>query len=110
MGMDTYQENTMSEKAKHTVGPWRAKKSPHQMEWSHWIMAEKIMVAAATTCSSGDEQDANANLITAAPDLLKAAKGALRELEARADQGWKVNPYVFAPLRDAIAKAEGRAS
>lgn len=51
-----------------------------------------------------DEQDANARLIAAAPDLLDALKGLFLDDAAKHPDAF---PEAFAAARDAIARAEG---
>ena len=61
---------------KHTPGPWSCEDSPHKREWSHWIHTEdpSEFVGAIST---GPNEEANAHLIAAAPDLLEALQGLL---------------------------------
>lgn len=60
---------------------------------------------ATVYCDEDDaEQDANVNLIAAAPDLLEACKYMLENAES---QGW--SEFMLGSARAAISKAEGRA-
>lgn len=82
---------------KHTPGPWRANSS--------WIEGPKMALRVAVVdwpkrgCApkSADEAEANARLIAAAPDLLKALIGVV----AVADRA----TVEFDRARAAIAKA-----
>lgn len=55
---------------------------------------------------SVDEQNANANLIAAAPDLLEACRETLRVLED--PRSTTAMPHTARMLKAAIAKAEGK--
>ena len=59
------------------------------------------------------ENEANMNLISAAPDLLAALEAVLFSAEALLDDleshdGWRADPESFGVARAAIAKAKGR--
>ena len=88
----------------HTPGPW-LRESEINDEGCDWILVTKDYAEIVDLrlkdglVVSEQEQDANAFLIAAAPDLLAAAK---LVLEA-GDQ-----EYVKFIVRDAISKAEGR--
>jgi hypothetical protein len=86
---------------KHTLGPWDvAANFPHGMT-SICLHDGKGWQEVGTAKT----EDA-ANLMAAAPDLLKA----LQEIVAAADgKGWDVLDAGFETARAAIAKAEGRA-
>lgn len=61
--------------AKHTPGPWVARFGP--LLWSvHQVGAEKTTICSAP---AGDESEANARLIAAAPELLSLLLEALNE-------------------------------
>lgn len=84
--------------AKHTPGPWThcqednfitTRDGRGLLEWQ----ARSLHVTP-------EERDANARLIAAAPDLLKACRQALAALKGREHDQF---------LRDAIAKATGTA-
>lgn len=93
----------------HTPGPWRYTPDDGsyitdctQPEWGQRIVAQM----------HGDpnksEVAANAHLIAAAPDLLAACRIAHRMLGKTSQPKWPATADVWAVLRDAIAKAEGR--
>lgn len=97
--------------SKHTAGPWKLLKpegarhswgilpSPESSGNIPWI-ADVVLLSEARR----EEQEANANLIASAPELLESAKGLLAYLKD-ADS----HTYNHAQcLRDAIAKAEGK--
>lgn len=93
--------------ATHTPGPWFAEcGAAHNTVWA------KDGIACLATIHHGVEPaglgDANARLIAAAPDLLKALENAAFALESAIMlQGLKeLEPYASA-ARDAIAKARG---
>jgi hypothetical protein len=83
---------------KHTPGPWEIE--PKQARGT-WIRANGSLVALACMVD-GDEpkEDANAHLISAAPDLLDALKALVDTY------GSVKGPLIRAALA-AIAKAEG---
>ena len=103
----------MSE-AKHTPGPW-------VLVDGEWSEKEKVITTQSRLNESmvgicemdvdfcgphGDQQEANARLISAAPDLFHA----LVEIVAAADgDGWKARDAGFKNARAAIAKATGQA-
>lgn len=92
-------------KAAHTPGPWKAR---------HWDAAawevdkgNPFIIAFPKNVQLLDELEANARLISAAPDLLNVAKQCL-------ERNW--NPFepdnqsaLWHELKAAIAKAEGKA-
>ena len=86
----------------HTPGPWYVAE----------LCANRIKVEShqdgyvAEVWRYGADGDANARLISAAPELLEALKGLLSHLES-----WKILETAdgdIARTRAAIAKAEGR--
>ena len=105
--------NNMS-KAEFTPGPWHH----HDME-AMTVCGPDHSGVALTDCRHRTvaENEANANLIIAAPDLLAAAKCALADLEGaieRSDLGDEGVAYDAAKLtikelRAAIAKTKGGA-
>ena len=85
----------------HTKGPWHTKRDGFSTVYIEarigggWIQE----VAACGPAAEGkDQQEANARLIAAAPDLLIACRQALYALKGREHDQF---------LRDAIAKATG---
>lgn len=93
----------MSEKAKHTSGPWEVLTPEKPLEGFEHAVTNRAGAALAWVLPHRDEEGAaNARLIAAAPELLAALKGFLH-----------ADPDVFAAelaaARAAIAKAEGRA-
>jgi hypothetical protein len=91
---------------KHTSGPWTIECGKN---YSNEIVGKsktgKDWVLARTTAAKvgRDQDDANARLIAAAPDLLEAAKGIIQSIES----GDGV--VCYRALLSAIDKAEGRA-
>lgn len=95
--------------AAHTPGPWRVYHAPYN-QLSVGTDVEDITGPDFEICRFGDtndsEDEANARLIAAAPELLEALEGAVPFLEA--DQ--RICDFEVAPLtkaRTAIAKAKG---
>jgi hypothetical protein len=92
---------TMAEEVKHTPGPWFA--TPTSGPFGHVSSRPaKYENDGGDICTTWKNADANTRLIAAAPDLLEAAKRAVREAVADQQDEW------FAALDAAIAKAEGR--
>jgi hypothetical protein len=92
-------------KPKHTPGPWTIEKSEFG---DHWVRQPGI--AGFSICLIGHpEQEANARLIAAAPDLLFAAKDAVESCPGyvRGFHDIKDECSFCMLLKEAIAKAEG---
>ena len=91
----------MSEKSKHTPGPWALSKS----RAGHSIVCASGRTVAAAhllgTIHPVDEVEANAHLIAAAPEMYEALKWAriLLDIEGK---------YSLIGIDMALAKAEGR--
>jgi hypothetical protein len=108
---------------KHTPGPWKISKYINYIGFSVWA-ADRGCIAERWYDKTqdkpyGDELNANAQLISAAPDLLRACKIALETIENTDMNGvvlWVSPPYqldcvhesVSDLLSEAIAKAEGK--
>jgi len=105
---------------KHTPGPWTAAKGPKIRDGIH-IRANGRYVASINhfknyeTGEIADEAIANARLITAAPELLHAAKCGLAQLEMAHNEAFGKGcdgtcsyHEAMRILRRTIAKAEGR--
>ena len=101
--------------AKHTPGPWNigssdlpvSRMSIHckgHKESCHSTVA--LMVSRMTIGISHDEEFANARLIAAAPDLLKALEDCVAVMD-RELAGLKVIQPELSAARAAIAKATG---
>jgi hypothetical protein len=96
----------------HTDGPWINDAS--HPEWERNVIWANDVVVAHVVDDQHGNADANASLISAAPELLAAARAALADMEGimpafdcdgeRQHPGWKT----IEELRAAIAKAEGR--
>ena len=84
----------------HTSGPWliQKRKSSGINVYGGHNAAERIAIVDGWI---SEEEEANARLIAAAPDLLAALKGVVR-LSDRKHEAWD-------RARAAIAKAEGQA-
>jgi hypothetical protein len=99
---------------KHTPGPWTLQKhynhanEPHQELFSRIGIAHKPLARLYPDCAfSGPEDEANAHLIAAAPDLLAACKIASVEVESRiGSASWA--KILVKTLEAAIEAAEGR--
>jgi hypothetical protein len=85
---------------KYTAGPWKAEIN----DWGRVIVAAdpEIDIACMVNGESSQIADANARLISAAPELLEALKGALAEHSCDWNGCWCQD------ARAAIAKAEGQ--
>ncbi|MGV2110115.1 hypothetical protein ACQZ46_02430 [Agrobacterium salinitolerans] len=102
----------MADTVKHTEGPWSFQYTDESGEC--FVIAQNLggLVGAAlpwpTEIDSRDFRRviANARLIAAAPDLLKAAKHSILALEI--EFGRSATEVNFHQLYAAIAKAEGR--
>jgi hypothetical protein len=94
--------------AKHTPGPWNTGNSINEFkEGSAWTVPvwshngpEWGKMAAEAIAPTREMAQANARLISAAPDLLEACKIALNAFEHNYAIDWAV-------LQSAISKAEG---
>jgi len=92
--------------SKHTPGPWKWW-TTH--EGAHRINPHKggLVIASCDTRNPfSEEQEANARLIAAAPDLLEACKAALFEITDIERQGRHNGNSLPKMLSAAIAKAE----
>lgn len=93
--------------SKHTPGPWRAEIScdetgAPQKCW--WISAKgDVDIGETSGEKRSDEEAANALLIAAAPDLLKACKEFVRKCEC----GEARSRRSYAEMKAALAKAKG---
>jgi hypothetical protein len=67
---------TTAQTVGHTPGPWSVKPSSHRQEFAAFVMAGVRGIAAVENNenrgSTGAEDEANAHLIAAAPELLAA--------------------------------------
>lgn len=95
---------------KHTPGPWRITKSPHAIEYSHFIDTDTLRepgdcheVATIHGTCNPDTERANAALIAAAPDLLAALEECRRALNYHGITGDSASFMADAAIR----KAEG---
>lgn len=97
--------------ARHTPGPWRVNPRGSDI-WN--IESEKTGEHIARVSSSmqpGGRFDDDARLIAAAPDLLSALEGCLRDMRSMriSNDCDPVNTYSMDAARAAIAKARGEA-
>lgn len=107
-------------KAKYTPGPWKiCKKFPHQkfIEVEHGDKHTKgaaSLVIARVTCRTTwqEQQEANARLIAAAPELLEALQECVELLEFLSPEvrGGYSPDGAYAKANSAIAKALGGAA
>lgn len=89
----------------YTKGPWRVSTKPDVM----FIHGAGALFIADLVNNHNPEQEANARLIAAAPELLEALKGAQEELRLirMKDTNAVYNPTIRILMELAIAKAEG---
>lgn len=98
--------------SEHTPGPWHLDVLAHTITDTgnydnRWIVRGNNHERIADMFEEGDEADANANLIAAAPEMLEA----LKVFMDYNDQGGPLSfntDAMWAQARAAIAKAEGR--
>ena len=98
----------------HTPGPWITD-SKERTDTARYIMAAARPfphTIARIDLTNRTEDEANASLIAAAPDLLEALKKEQewrdREAAGELDDGWDYETMVGQYRRAAIAQAEGR--
>ncbi len=97
---EAYREDTV----KHTDGPWKHEKSTKTIrsaKKNYWI-------ATMNSWDGAVDNDANARLIAAAPDLLEALKIVLVQYGEYQDGQGAAKFHAVNIARDAIAKAEGK--
>ena len=85
----------------HTPGPWSVSKRATLR-----VIAHDDNTIASTGCTDNlrDQWEANAHLISAAPDLLAALEDVVDALECRRNVG-----MMYTELCEVIAKAKGEA-
>lgn len=90
---------------KHTQGPWLVEgRTVYALNDDGYNRFSALVQDAHTP---GDELEANARLIAAAPDLLEALDGMIEAYDDGAQPEWAL-PYIRAAHK-AIAKARGEA-
>lgn len=92
--------------SEHTPGPWNCSQESVDPEW--WIVTIKGGLIVANV-NAHHNQEANARLIAAAPDLLDALDDALGELQADSHRDG-ARCLLLTKIEAAIAKAKGGAS
>lgn len=103
-------QDTKIEAVGHTAGPWtldRDVKTAVRSGAKHVAMVNYYNVPSDAVRVAGDEHDANARLIAAAPDLLALALAVAEAADLAGSMG---NGPLARMARAAIARAEGRAS
>jgi hypothetical protein len=108
--------------SKHTPGPWRTQKLEGDMQQKVHVRAEHLPIATVFALNSTgrgfvtltDEEQANAALIAAAPEMLEALRKANAALKCNIKSG-NLNCICEGctaadAARAAIAKAEGRSA
>lgn len=94
----------------HTPGPWRYQEGADA--YTHIVRASGNRFLCQLAQDTSGVAEADARLISAAPDLLAAAQTVLAGLNARIDAAPSTAKPVFngiADLHDAIGKATGAA-
>ena len=89
----------MSEELNHTPGPWSIRQE------GVWSVGTDHEMTALVYGFTDEEEEANAHVIAAAPDLLEALKILAKLGESHGAEG-----VYWDKARAAIAKAEGRAN
>jgi hypothetical protein len=94
--------------SEHTPGPWTIRVDPLTHEPEPIVVAENGLLCSIAAPTLKGDRLADANLISAAPDLLEACRYALMTIETRL----KHRKDLFTDdeinvLRKAIRKAEG---
>jgi len=107
-------EESMSENTKHTPGPWTVE--PRKCGFGFWVMTQD---KAVCEIMHDDKSEADARLISAAPDLLAALQGLNYYGEIGNGfcccprQNWQdpddLHSTACLDARKALRKAEGRA-
>lgn len=95
----------MPDEMKWTPGPWRI--SAFELRAgseTRWIMAADDFSVACVESRDGEENDANAHLIAAAPELYAALEAIDRYW---AEGNFSRQPGLWNPMRAALAKARG---
>ena len=98
----------MAEQCKHTPAPWRYHKSEHDHDFIITGSNENggsVLPILGRTHNFPNNNEANARLIAAAPELLEALKQTLEAMESAA---FEIDDPRILIAREAIAKAEGR--
>lgn len=94
--------------SKHTPGPWAASKV-QVGSLTYWVIEERQyngFQICSTVNAEVTKDEANAQLMAAAPELLEALYEALLALE---NKGWSYeNEASWRRIKNAISKAEGR--
>lgn len=95
--------------AKHTPGPWELNEVPQGKRGAagQWMIRKGVHIIAMP--QHGDDEDAaNARLISAAPDLLEAAKRFTDcDFDSQGRAVVRVDVDAIEALRAAVRKAEG---
>lgn len=88
-----------------TPGPWVAQSHGHvSCIGRDGVSGYRVANAFGLTLTSFQEQEANARLIAAAPELLEA----LEDLVIDCEMGWR-DPHTLADAKAVLAKARGDA-
>jgi hypothetical protein len=102
--------NTTEQKTKHTLGPWQVKGG----RWGYEIQTPEpnkqgaltIVASQSTAHRDGDENDANARLIAAAPEMLEALQAVADAYQRMFD----VMPVAWQTFDDIVQQAIARAT
>lgn len=99
----------MSKQAKHTPGPWKVVEQTDPPIVSAITPRGELDIADVIAQADQDEDEANARLIAASPELLQACCVALADLEGYLAE-WETDPALetVQELRAVIAKATGQ--
>jgi hypothetical protein len=100
----------MDNQAKHTPGPWKVDyKLPTSQSPCRILGDGEVARVTYRGKLAGDSWEANAHLITAAPELLEACRYAVENLRPKGTVTKDFSGHnAMATLSKAIAKAEGQ--
>lgn len=93
--------------SRHTPGPWKAEAGGREPLVLAGLTPVAQVFALGESIDDAAEEEANARLIAAAPDLLEALQDALSWIGKLSDWAGAEDPNIER-YRTAIAKAEGR--
>ena len=91
---------------RHTLGPWRARKPNSPYALGNWIVEHADLLIARLFGPNDAENEANARLVAASPDMLAALEGIRKALHSP-NNSLRDRAEAWDNLDAAIAKARG---